>query len=129
LLPAWDLAVLSSFTEGLPVIVLEALAAGVPVVATAVGGTPEVLEDGVAGYLVPPGDAVTLAARITEALSNEERRRALGQNGRQRVREEFTSSAQARRYERLFKQLVGNSPPRQLLSSPLASRTPREVLR
>jgi glycosyltransferase involved in cell wall biosynthesis len=53
-LPHWDVAVLSSFTEGLPVIVLEAAAAAVPVVATAVGGTPEVVEDGRTGYLVPP---------------------------------------------------------------------------
>ena len=64
--PHWDLSVLPSFTEGLPTVVLESYAAGVPVVATAVGGTPEAVADGVDGYLVPPGDPTALARRILE---------------------------------------------------------------
>ena len=62
-LPACDLAVSSSHTEGLPVVVLEEMAAGLPVVATAVGGTPEVVEDGVTGWLVPAADPAALARR------------------------------------------------------------------
>ena len=107
LLPGWDLAVLPSHTEGLPVAVLEALAAGVPVVATAVGGTPEVVEDGVCGFLVPPADPVALARRIAELLADDEVRRRLGQSGRQRVRTEFSLEVQAEGYRRLFERLVG----------------------
>src|SRR5206468_5249267 len=84
-LPYLDVLALSSFTEGLPVIVLEAMAARVPVVATAVGGVPEVLEDGVSGFLVPPGDATALAAKLGEALRDDERRRAMGEHGRRVV--------------------------------------------
>ena len=65
-LPFLDLLALPSYTEGLPNVVLEAFASGVPVVATAVGGTPELVEDKVSGYLVPPGDADALAARILD---------------------------------------------------------------
>ena len=89
-LPHLDLLVLPSYTEGLPNIVLEAFAAGVPVVATAVGGTPEAVEDGGNGYLVPPGDPPALAQRILDALSNEPRRQALAQRGRDRVLNEFS---------------------------------------
>src|SRR5262249_57739990 len=64
LMPSADLFVLPSFTEGLPNVVLEASAAGVPVVATAVGGTPEVLADGKTGYLVPARNADALAPPI-----------------------------------------------------------------
>ena len=60
-IPHWNLCVLPSFTEGLPTVVLESCAAGVPVVATAGGGTPEAVADGVDGYLVPPGDPAALA--------------------------------------------------------------------
>jgi glycosyltransferase involved in cell wall biosynthesis len=104
-MPCFDALALPSFTEGLPNVVLEAFAAGVPVVATAVGGTPEVIEDGVSGYLVPPGKPVSLAERIHELLANDTARRAMGDQGRQRVLDEFTFEAQARQYLRLFNAL------------------------
>jgi hypothetical protein len=63
-LPHLDLSALSSYTEGLPNVVLESYAAGTPVVATEVGGLPEVVEHGVDGYLVPPGNPAALADRI-----------------------------------------------------------------
>jgi glycosyltransferase involved in cell wall biosynthesis len=106
LLPGLDLFVLSSYTEGLPSVVLEALAAAVPVVATAVGGMPEVVTEGVHGFLVPPGRADLLAERIRCLLSDPCLRRLLGQQGQEHVRKEFTFTAQARRYEALFAQLV-----------------------
>jgi glycosyltransferase involved in cell wall biosynthesis len=105
LLPSADLFVLPSFTEGLPNVVLEASAAGVPVVATAVGGTPEVLADGITGYLVPAGDADVLAKRVGELLGNEPLRQRMGQAGRQRVCTLFTFEAQAVAYRRLFAEL------------------------
>jgi glycosyltransferase involved in cell wall biosynthesis len=106
-LPHLDLVVLPSFTEGLPNTALEAFAAGVPVVATAVGGTPEVIEEGVNGYLVPPGDPRELARRILEALGDEEERQAMGLRGRQRVQDHFTFAAQGEQYQRLFETLLG----------------------
>jgi glycosyltransferase involved in cell wall biosynthesis len=104
-IPFLDLLVLPSFTEGLPNVVLEAFAAGVPVVATAVGGTPEVVEDGTNGFLVPPADAAALARRIRDALATEEGGREFGRRGRERVLREFTFPAQARAYQRLFQEL------------------------
>jgi glycosyltransferase involved in cell wall biosynthesis len=106
LVPGLDALALPSFTEGLPNVVLEAFAAGVPVVATAVGGTPEVVEDGVNGYLVPSGDADSLARRLRDLLASEERRRAMGRRGRQKVREAFTFEAQAHAYARVFAELT-----------------------
>jgi glycosyltransferase involved in cell wall biosynthesis len=100
-LPQLDVAVSSSHTEGLPVALLEAMAAGLPVVATRVGGTPEVVADGVTGLLVPPNDPAALAAKVM-ALLDDPRRAAMGEAGRRRVRDEFTFEAMAERYERLF---------------------------
>ena len=93
--PHWDLSVLPSFTEGLPTVVLESYAAGVPVVATAVGGTPEAVADGVDGYLVPPGDPTALARRILDLLKSENQRIAMGQRGRERICSEFSFDTQA----------------------------------
>jgi glycosyltransferase involved in cell wall biosynthesis len=108
-LPHLDLLVLPSYTEGLPNVVLEACAAGVPVVATAAGGTPEVVEDGLNGYLVPTGDAERLADRIEAVLTAEDRGRTMGFEGRQRVLERFTFPVQAARYLDLFAELCGAS--------------------
>jgi glycosyltransferase involved in cell wall biosynthesis len=109
-MPCFDLLVLPSFTEGMPNVVLEAFAAGVPVVASAVGGTPEVVEDGVSGLLTEPGDPDLLAQRIGEALACEERRQAMGRRGRQRILEEFTFEAQGQHYLRLFEELCEQRP-------------------
>ena len=109
LLPFFDLLTLPSYTEGMPNVVLEAFAAGVPVAATAVGGAPEVVEDGVSGFLVPAGDDAALADRIALALATEDRLRDMGMHGRQRVHDQFTFAAQAREYRRLFAELKGGS--------------------
>ncbi len=105
-LPHWDLSVLPSFTEGLPTVVLESYAAGVPVVATAVGGTPEAVADGVDGYLVPPGDPIALARRMLDVLGSGDRRREMGVRGRERIRAEFTFDAQAMRFQRVCEELL-----------------------
>jgi len=108
-LPHLDLFVQSSFTEGLPNVILEAQAAGVPVVATSVGGTPEVIEDGRTGWLAPSGDAAALAERITSALSDDTARERRSSEGRAYIEEQFSYPAQARSYAKLFRQLVGSS--------------------
>jgi glycosyltransferase involved in cell wall biosynthesis len=108
-MPWFDAFVQSSYTEGMPNVVLEACAAGVPVVATAVGGTPEIIEDGVSGCLVPAGDPAQLARRLISLLGDDERRRSLSCQGRQRVREQFVFEAQARSYAGLFGSLGGRA--------------------
>src|SRR5439155_11797542 len=87
-------------------VVLEALAAAVPVVATAVGGTPEVIEDGKTGFLVSPGDAAALARRVGDLLDDARLRRALGAAGRCCVAERFSFTAQAEQYQELFARLT-----------------------
>jgi glycosyltransferase involved in cell wall biosynthesis len=108
-LPHFDLLVLPSYTEGLPNVVLEAFAAGVPVVATAVGGTPEVI-DAHCGVLVPPGDPQALAAGIRGALARGKSLRDLGEAGRRHVREHFSFAAQAEHYMELLAELCPARP-------------------
>ncbi|MGC8947525.1 MAG: glycosyltransferase family 4 protein [Anaerolineae bacterium] len=84
-LRACDLFVLNSRYEGLPHVVLEAMAAGLPVVATAVGGTPEVVEDEVSGLLISPGDTNGLRDALVRLLSNESLHRRLVENARVRL--------------------------------------------
>ncbi len=81
---AWVVA-LTSRNEGSPVSLIEAMAAGRPVVATRVGGVPDLVEEGVTGHLVPPGDADALARAMTDLLLDAGRRRAFGQAARARV--------------------------------------------
>ena len=112
LLAAADLFVLPSRFEGLPLALLEAMAHGLPVVATRVGGTDEVLIDGVTGRLVGPGDSDALAAAIDDVLGDPDHARALGLNGQARFIDAFTASRMADETARLFREL-GVSPGRQ----------------
>jgi glycosyltransferase involved in cell wall biosynthesis len=106
-LPNFDVFALPSYTEGLPNVVLEAFAARVPVVATAVGGTPEVVEEAQSGYLVPAGDPESMAERISRLLANARLCETMGMSGYFRVRDQFTFDAQARQYGKLFREILG----------------------
>jgi glycosyltransferase involved in cell wall biosynthesis len=108
-LPWAKLVVLPSHTEGLPNVALEASAAGVPVVATAVGGTPEVIADGVSGLLVPPAQPDQLANAMNRVLGDAALTAALGRGGIDRMRAEYTFEAQAARYAELFDRLTSNT--------------------
>ncbi|NDU99475.1 glycosyltransferase family 4 protein [Pseudoroseicyclus tamaricis] len=88
-----DLFVLPSFAEGLPVVLMEALAAEVPVVATRIAGVAELVEDGVSGRLVPPGDPAALAEAILAVLAGDGA--AMGRAGRAAVTAGFTSAGEA----------------------------------
>ncbi|SDX36841.1 Glycosyltransferase involved in cell wall bisynthesis [Lysobacter enzymogenes] len=98
----------SLYGEGLPMVLIEALALGLPVVATANEGIPEVLADGRAGALVPPGDATALAAAIAGLMDDPERAAVLAGRGLQRQREHYSDVAMARQvaavYEEVFQQ-------------------------
>lgn len=97
--------VLTSKWEGLPRAVLQARAARLPVVATAVDGTVEVIEDGVNGYLCPVGDIAALAARVTELLSDPVRTRAMGARAREGLHE-FDQEGMVREQEKLYEELA-----------------------
>ena len=111
LLAAADLFVLPSRFEGLPLAVLEAMAHGLPVVATRVGGTDEVVIDGVTGRLVDPGDPHGLATAIGDLLADRARARALGREGRARFLDAFTASRMADETAQLFEELGLSSGP------------------
>ncbi|NJO78099.1 MAG: glycosyltransferase [Cyanobacteria bacterium RM1_2_2] len=90
-----DVFVLPSFAEGVPVSLMEAMAAGVPVVTTQIAGVSELVENGVSGYLVPPGNAALLAERITQLLDNSQLRTDFGTAGRQKIAQEFDINQEA----------------------------------
>ena len=90
LLAAGDISVLPSHEEGFSNVILESMAAGLPVVATDVGGNGEAVQDGVTGWLTPPGDPSALAEKIIDLLEDPVRARAWGRAGRERIGRMFT---------------------------------------
>jgi glycosyltransferase involved in cell wall biosynthesis len=97
-----DLFVLSSVWEGLPMVILEALAAGCPPVAAAVGGVPTAVLDEQTGLLVPPGDVVSLARGIRRMATDSPLRQRLAEGGKRLFTERFSAESMARRYEALY---------------------------
>ena len=111
-LAALDVFVLSSDWEGMPNALLEAMAAGLPVVATEVGGIPDVMVESVNGFLVPPRDPTSLAQAITHLLDDPDLRQQMGQVGRERVIEHFSVERMVERTQNLYEQLLAEKGPR-----------------
>ncbi|MGH7344226.1 MAG: glycosyltransferase, partial [Candidatus Rokuibacteriota bacterium] len=120
LLSAISVSVLPSLSEGLSNTILESMAAGAPVVATRVGGTPEALEDGVDGLLVQPGDSAALSRAIGWVLEHPEASRELGRRARARVAEEFSLQRMIRETECLYARLLESPPRRRGMAKPAA---------
>ena len=119
LLAASDLFVLPSRWEGCPMVLLEALAAGLPAVVTPAGGVPEMIEDGKQGLFVPIDDTRALAVALANLIAHPERRRSFAEAGIERVAEAFDASTLARAFARVY----GAEPPRgSRLAPSLSSR-------
>lgn len=101
-----------SWVEGLPGAVLEAMAHGLAVVATPVGGVGEIVEDGVSGYLVPVGDIAALGEALTELLEDPAKSERMGLAGRERVRAMYTVERMVADYEALFESALARVAPR-----------------
>jgi glycosyltransferase involved in cell wall biosynthesis len=115
LLAAADACVLPSLWEGLPLSLLESLARERPVIASRVGGVPDVIEDGVTGRLVPPGDPAALAAALEEFHRRPDPGRRMGLEGAARIQAEFTWPRVVEAFEEIYDEVLG-----------LATLTPRE---
>ena len=106
LLAAADLFVLPSLNEGLPLAAMEAMLAGVPIVATDAGGTGEIVRDGVTGVLVPPGDPHALSAAIQALLSDRSRAARLAIAARELIEREHSAAAMVAETSRLYEELL-----------------------
>lgn len=104
-LPSFDVFALPSRFEGFPLVVLEAMLAQLPVVASDVGSVAEAVLHGETGLLVPPGDPETLARALRELLDERARRRAMGARARSLVLERFTAQTMARSFESLYDEI------------------------
>ncbi|PIE23022.1 MAG: colanic acid biosynthesis glycosyltransferase WcaL [Planctomycetota bacterium] len=118
-----DIFTLPSFAEGVPVVLMEALASAMPVISTHVAGIPELVEDGVSGYLVPPGCTESLRARIVDLAGNADLRQRMGEAGRAKVAAEFDIAQETARLASLFDGNLGDNP-RPEPAAPGEPRTP-----
>ncbi|MGO8788530.1 MAG: glycosyltransferase family 4 protein [Terriglobia bacterium] len=103
----WDVFVMPSLEEGFPIAALDAMGAGLPVIATSVGGVPELIEDGSTGWLVPPRDSEALASRLRLLLANPDFRVSMGAAGYERVRDRFSAAQMTESFAKLYDELLG----------------------
>lgn len=101
-----DVFVLPSLSEGLPLSVLEAMAAGKPVIATNVGGVSEVVQDQRTGFLVPPKDPEAMANRILRVMADQAMAERLGRAGREKVERDFSLDTMTQQYEALYEEAL-----------------------
>ena len=106
ILPSLDVFVMPSRYEGFGIGIVEAMAAGLPVVASAVGGIPEIVIHGETGLLVPPDDPGRLAEALRELTANPEKAKTMGQRGRQRAKALFSVEAMVKQHEDLYERLL-----------------------
>jgi glycosyltransferase involved in cell wall biosynthesis len=106
LLAGCDLFVLASFDDAFPTVLLEAMAAGLPVVSSRVGGIPEIVDDAVTGRLVESGDSKALAQTLEGLLHDDAERNAMGAAARERARERFSTEAWIARLEEIYGQVL-----------------------
>ncbi|MCC6907851.1 MAG: glycosyltransferase family 4 protein [Phycisphaerales bacterium] len=105
-----DVLVISSFAEGIPVVLMEAMASRVAVLATNIAGIPELVEHGVSGVLVPSGDGEALAQGLDQLLASPKWREQLADAGRQRVERDFRSDLEAARLVHIFRERLAGRP-------------------
>jgi glycosyltransferase involved in cell wall biosynthesis len=106
ILSSLNVSVLCSTNEGFSNVILESMAAGKPVVATKIGGSPEMVTNGVTGYLVPPADSYSLAKAIINLLNEPNKAEEMGKAGRKIAQEKFTTEAMVKNYEKLYQELI-----------------------
>ncbi|MCH8285447.1 glycosyltransferase family 4 protein [candidate division KSB1 bacterium] len=92
--------------ESCPMVILEAMAAGVPVIATEVGGIPEIVEHGVTGYLIPPKDPQAIADAVEHVINNPEEVKKIVENARRTVKERFDFRENARQFVKIYQELL-----------------------
>jgi glycosyltransferase involved in cell wall biosynthesis len=109
LLEKASLFILPSYSEGLPMAILEAMSASLPIISTPVGGIPEVVRDGHNGYLVPPGDIPALAEKIILLVNNPALRDAFGQRSRAIIDQELDAKPYVQRLAKLYEAILGSS--------------------
>ena len=112
ILREWDIAVVPSVVDSFPFLVLEAMATGIPVVASRVGGIPEALHDGVEGLLVPASRADLLASAVNRLLADASMRERMGAAGLAACRQRFTWRQAALDYLRIYDRILGSAPVR-----------------
>ena len=106
ILQALDVFILPSLNEGISNTILEAMAAGIPVIATDVGGNPELVADDVAGFLIPPQDASAMAAALLKYSNNPELRTRHGKHGRMRAIQHFSVEKMVASYESVYRRTL-----------------------
>jgi glycosyltransferase involved in cell wall biosynthesis len=106
LLATFDVVVLPSFFEGMGRVLLEAMAMEKPVVGTAVGGIPDLIEQGLNGYLVSPGNEKELAGALLKILNDNGLALRMGQSGRMKMTDRFSAESMVRSIEKLYRELL-----------------------